>query len=187
MARYFYGRVSTEAQNLARQEEAANGLGIPEDNRYFDKISGAKREREGLDSLIAVLQEGDELYSLSLDRLSRSMTDLCSLMETFNGKGVSVHLLHENMTVNTSTPMGKLSFQLFACLAEFQRNCINQTCAEGRAAKIAAEGRCGGRKPVAESVKQNIWAMEARGCSVKEMMEVSGLARSTVYKVLKMR
>lgn len=184
MTKYFYGRVSTEQQNLARQTKAAEDIEITKENQFFDKISGAKRNRPALDEMISKLQPNDEIYSLSLDRLSRSVSDLCELMNIFEEKGVSVHLLHENMIVDTSTPMGKLSFQLFACIAEFQRNCINQSCAEGRAAKIDKEGKCGGRKPIAQTTKDNVKAMKDRGCSIKEIMKETNLARSTVYKVI---
>lgn len=183
----FYGRCSTEAQNLARQEEAAAELGIAEENRYFDKISGTKKSRPELDRMLANLEQGDEVFCLSLDRLSRSLQDLCSLMETLQEKGASVHLIHENMVVDTTSPMGKLSFNIFACLAEWQRECILQSCAEGRAAKIKAEGRCGGRKPIPQITKDNVCSMKERGCSIQEIMAETKLSRASVYNVLKER
>lgn len=187
MTKYFYGRVSTEHQNLARQIEVANSLGIEEQNQFFDKISGAKRSRPALDELIAILSPGDEVYSLSLCRLSRSVSDLCELMEIFQEKQVMVHLVHENMTVDTSTPMGKLSFQLFACIAEFQRGCINEACQEGRRVKIAKEGKCGGRNPISQATKETVWSLKDKGFGVKEIVEATNLSRSSVYNVLKER
>lgn len=187
MTRYFYGRVSTEHQNLARQQECANKLGIMAANQYFDKVSGAKRTRPALDELISVLQPNDEVYALSLCRLSRSVSDLCDLMEIFQEKRVTVHLEHENMTVDTSTPMGKLSFQLFACIAEFQRGCINEACREGREAKIAKDGKCGGRKPIPQSTKEVIYSMREKGYSVPEIKSEVKLSRSSIYNVLKER
>ena len=45
--KYFYGRVSTKDQNLARQLAAARAYtDIPEENIYCDKESGKNFERE---------------------------------------------------------------------------------------------------------------------------------------------
>lgn len=185
MAKIYYGRVSTESQNLARQIEAAERLEIDEKNRFFDKMTGTKRDRPELERMISILKPGDEIYALSLCRLSRSVSDLCDLMEIFQEKDVTVHLEHENMTVDTSTPMGKLSFQLFAVLAEFQRNSINEACREGREAKIAKDGRCGGRKAIPQTTKEVICSMKEKGYSVKEIVEETKLSRASIYNVLK--
>lgn len=185
MTKFFYGRVSTIEQNLERQRRAAMDNGVSPDNCYLDKITGTKIERPALSQLIEIIQEGDEVIILSLDRLSRSMTDLLNLVETFSNKGVSIRSIHEGMTLDNRTPTGKLTLSIFAAMAEFQRNVILNNCAEGRREKIAKEGRCGGRKPLSDAKKQMIIQMKNNGYSVKQIMEAAEVSKASIYRVIR--
>ena len=60
--KYFYARVSTKEQNLARQIETAEKYNIPTKNIYCDKISGRIKERPQYDILKERLVRGDEVY-----------------------------------------------------------------------------------------------------------------------------
>ena len=73
-----YARVSTRDQNLDLQTEALKAIGC---TRIFDDtISGAKRDRPGLERALEHLRAGDTLVVWKLDRLGRSVKDLVELV-----------------------------------------------------------------------------------------------------------
>lgn len=79
---YFYGRVSTREQNTARQEAAADALGIDTRHRYFDKITGKTFDRKNYNLLVGtheaapLLRKGDLLVIYSIDRLGRNYNEI---------------------------------------------------------------------------------------------------------------
>jgi len=105
-------------------------------------VSGAKANRVKLNELMEHVREGDVIVVWKLDRLGRSLRDLVSLMSKFQEKGVGFKSLQDN--IDTTTPMGKLNFHLFAALAEFERDIISERTKAGLSA-ARARGRKGGR------------------------------------------
>ena len=59
-----------------------------------------------------------------LDRLARALRQLIDTTVLLNERGVELHSLTEN--INTTTPSGKLTFHIFAALAEFERDLLRQ-------------------------------------------------------------
>lgn len=93
MAKYFFARVSSKDQNLARQIELARSLGIPEENIFCDKISGRKKERPEYDRGKALLVKGDEAYFDELDRVGRDKAMIKEELEWFKSQGVIVRVM----------------------------------------------------------------------------------------------
>lgn len=94
MAKYFAIRVSSKDQNFARQlAEAKKYADIPEENIFCDKISGRKKERPEYDRMKCLLQKGDEVYFMSLDRVGRDKALIKDELEWFKEKGVFVRIL----------------------------------------------------------------------------------------------
>lgn len=94
MAKYFAVRVSSKDQNFARQlAEAKKYADIPEENIFCDKISGRKKERPEYDRMKGLLQKGDEVYFMSLDRVGRDKALIKDELEWFKEKGVFVRIL----------------------------------------------------------------------------------------------
>lgn len=75
---YFYARVSTKDQNLARQLAEAKRLGIPDENVFHDKASGKNFDREDYNRLLGVLSAGDLVYFDELNRLGRDYDQIIS-------------------------------------------------------------------------------------------------------------
>lgn len=144
-----YARVSTEDQNLTLQTDALIQDGCKE--IFEEKISGAKKERPELDRLLSYVREGDIIVVWKLDRLGRSLKHLVELVESLLKKGVGLKSLND--PVDTSTSQGRFVFNLFAALAEFERDVIRERTMAGLKA-ARARGRVGGRKkgltPMAE-------------------------------------
>lgn len=173
-----YARVSTEQQNLDRQLDMLQRYGV--DYLYNEKMTGTKRNRPELEKLLERLTEGDTIVVESLSRLGRSTKDLIWLMETFNERGVNLVSLKESIDTTTST--GKLLFTLMSALAQFERDVLADRTREGLAA-ARARGRKGGRPPVdREAVRKAVKLYRTKEYSLKEIEELTGIKRSTLYR-----
>ena len=175
-----YARVSTEAQNLDRQLDALRKYGV--DVIYNEKMTGTKRDRPELTKLLDRISEGDTVVIESLSRLGRSTKDLIDLTELFEKKGV--HLVSLKESIDTSTSTGKLLFTLMSAIAQFERDVIADRTREGlRSAR--ARGRKGGRpKTDAESVKKAVKLYNTQQYTIKEIEEMTGVKKSTLYRNL---
>eukprot|EP00825_Cyclidium_porcatum_P041090 TRINITY_DN5323_c0_g1_i4.p2 TRINITY_DN5323_c0_g1~~TRINITY_DN5323_c0_g1_i4.p2 ORF type:complete len:197 (+),score=24.30 TRINITY_DN5323_c0_g1_i4:155-745(+) len=173
-----YARVSTDVQNLDRQIDALNKYGV--DILFNEKMSGTKRERPELNKLIERMSAGDTVVIESLSRLGRSTKDLIELIELFNGKGINLVSLKES--IDTSTSTGKLLFTLMSALAQFERDLISERTVEGLKA-ARARGRMGGRpKKNDDQVKKAVKMYNTKQYSLKEIEEMTGIKKSTLYR-----
>ena len=175
-----YARVSTEAQNLDRQLDALKKYGV--DHIYNEKMTGTKKNRPELAKLIDRMTEGDVVVIESLSRLGRSTKDLIELTELFQDRGV--HLVSLKESIDTSTSTGKLLFTLMSAIAQFERDTIADRTREGlRAAR--ARGRTGGRpKTDPNAVKKAVKLYQTGQCSIREIEELTGVKKSTLYRNL---
>ena len=78
---------------------------------------------------------GDVLVVWRLDRLGRTLRDLLAFVGVLEAQGVQFVSLTEQK--DTTTPMGKLVFQMFGALAEYEQGLIR----EGVLARAAAAVR----------------------------------------------
>ena len=179
-----YARVSTQDQKLELQIDELNKVGCQ--IIFQEKISGKKKERPELDKLQLQLRKGDILVVWKLDRLGRSIRDLIDLVTSFRENGVEFISIKDS--IDTGTATGRFTFNIFAALAEFEREIIREgTLAGLEAAK--ARGRKGGRKPglTKESVAKAKSAKvlyEIGEKTVEEIAEVLNISRATVYRYL---
>lgn len=132
-----YVRVSTADQNTASQEselkEWASRRGY-EPKLYRDQGQcGAREERPGLAALLADMRRGrvDMVAVWTLDRLARSLRHLLQLAEEFNT--LNVDLVSLNQSIDSSTPAGRLTYQVLGAVAEFEREMIRERVRAGLA------------------------------------------------------
>lgn len=182
-----YARVSTKEQNLSLQIDALTKEGCQK--VYQEKITGTSKNRPQLEALLSQLREGDVVVIWKLDRLGRSLKDLVALVAQIQERGAG--LLSLNDHINTTTPTGKLTFHLFAALAEFERDIISERTLAGLAS-ARARGRKGGRprglSKKAEHtaiIAQNLY--EERKLSVNQICDQLSISRRTLYKYLRHR
>lgn len=182
-----YARVSTKEQTLSLQLDALKKEGCKQ--IFQEKISGAKADRPELRKMINRLGEGDIIVTWKLDRLGRSLHDLVNLVNEIQDKGAGLKSLNDS--IDTTTSYGKLTFRLFASLAEFERDIIRERTKAGLEA-ARASGRKGGRpRGLSKEAKDKAIIAETlytKGeMSVTEICKHLGIARSTLYKYLKFR
>ncbi len=175
-----YSRISTADQTVDSQKDALEKAGV--DSIYSDIYTGTKASRPELDRLKEQLRSGDTIVVTRLDRLGRSTKDLLNLVSDLQEKGVHLEVLEQS--INTSTPEGKLFFTLVASFAEFEREIMRARTIDGLKA-ARARGKVGGRKSVMTTAKiSTAKQMYSDGKYVKEIAEVLGVSRPTVYRVL---
>lgn len=136
-----YARVSTLDQNPDLQFDALRAAGA--ERLFVDHASGADRDRPELAKCMAFLRRGDVLLFWKLDRLARSTAHLAQIAEACQARGVDMRCLTQ--PIDTSSPTGKLLFNLLASFAEFERDLIRERTLAGLAA-ARARGRVGGRR-----------------------------------------
>jgi len=182
-----YARVSTKDQSLNLQEDALKKAGCKK--IYSEQVSGAKANRAKLNELMGQIREGDIIVVWKLDRLGRSLRDLVSLMSRLQEMGVGFKSLQDN--IDTTTPMGKLNFHLFAALAEFERDIISERTKAGLSA-ARARGRKGGRpKGLSKKAKDKARLAESlykeRIRSISEICSHLEISKPTLYRYLRER
>ncbi|MFC1835010.1 recombinase family protein [Thermodesulfobacteriota bacterium] len=182
MDRYIgYARVSTEDQDLHMQTDELRRSGC--DLVFTDKASGAKSERPGLDECMNTLQEGDTLVVWRLDRLGRSMQHLVSVVTDLKQRGIGFKSLHDG-AIDTTTASGELIFNIFAALAQFERELIRERTRAGLSA-ARARGRTGGRKPVSPlnpKVRMAKKMHEDQSMSIAEICSTLKISKATFYR-----
>jgi len=176
-----YARVSTIGQNKELQLDALKKAGC--DRIFTDTVSGAKADRPGLRDALDYVRQSDCLVVWRLDRLGRSLKHLIATVEDLEAKGIGFASLQEGF--DTTTSGGKLVFQIFGALAEFERNLIRERTNAGLAA-ARARGRLGGRKKKLsdEQVVTMKRMADSRQHTIKEICAVMGITKPTFYKYI---
>jgi DNA invertase Pin-like site-specific DNA recombinase len=182
-----YARVSTREQSFNLQVDALRKAGC--EKVLQEVVSGAKAERPVLDALLADLRPGDVLVIWKLDRLGRSLRHLVELAGTLMERNVGLRSLND--PIDTTTPQGRLAFNLFASLAEFERDLIRERTQAGLIA-ARARGRMGGRpRGLPPEAERTACAAETlyreQRLSVREIADELGIAKSTLYAYLRHR
>lgn len=173
-----YRRVSSEEQNLDRQELAGC-------EKVFEEKASAGRgsERPELERLIEFARAGDEVIVHSIDRLARDLVDLQRLLERLNTKGVDVRFETENLAFSASSadPFAQLQLQLLGAFAQFERAIIRKRQAEG-IAKAKAKGVYRGRQPSIEP--DQVKELHRSGLGATAIAKQLGIGRASVYRLL---
>jgi DNA invertase Pin-like site-specific DNA recombinase len=144
-----YARVSTDDQDTAAQVAALKAAGC--ERIYREKASGGRWDRPELHRLLDQLRKGDVLVVWKLDRLSRSLRDVLTLMERLGETGAGFRSLTE--AIDTTTPAGRMMMQMVGAFAEFERAMLRERTKVGLDA-ARQDGRIGGRRPKLSSQQQ---------------------------------
>lgn len=134
-----YARVSTQEQETHAQIDALKGAGC--DVIHQEKRSGGSMSRPILLAMLDQLREGDTVLVYKLDRIARSLSDLLQIVSHINASGAEFRSMTEHF--DTSTPAGRLVFQLLGAMAEFERELIRERTRVGMKAAMARGAKPG--------------------------------------------
>lgn len=193
MKRYGYIRVSSVDQNEDRQLLALKKLKIASGRIYTDKLSGKNFERPNYKKMIEILESGDLLYVVSIDRLGRNYdeiqqqwrlltkeigVDICvidmPLLDTRNGKDLM------------GTFIADLVLQILSFVAENERDSIRKRQAEGIAVakeKGTSFGRPKQDKP--SNFNKIVHHWENKNLVLEDALRLSGMTKATFFRRVK--
>ena len=185
--KYGYARVSTKDQVLNLQMDALKTAGCHK--IFYEIAKGARADRPEWLKLLEEIQKGDTLIVWKLDRMGRSLHHLIKVVNDLIAKGVDIISIQDPL--NTTSAQGRLIFNMFASLAEFEKDLIRERTMAGLKS-ARARGRMGGRpKGLSEKAKKAACTAEAlylqNELKTDDIAEQLGISKTTLYKYLRAR
>ena len=194
---YFYTRVSTKDQNLARQlEEAKSYKDV--DEVFCDKQSGKTYDRPEYERLKSIVHRGDEVIVKEMDRLGRNKKATKEEIEWFKENGITLRILELPTTLIDfngqewiADMINNMLIEVLTTLAEQEVKKIDKRRAEGIAAMPIIDGkhfslkkgRAYGRQPilVGDDFQKFLKKQKDGQMTVAECCVALGISRSTWY------
>ena len=186
-----YGRVSTVNQStdiqLQECRQYAERCGYQVVGEYYDTISGttSKDDREALARLLedAFVRRFDTVVVYSIDRLGRSLKHCLDILDTLRER--QVQFVSIKQQIDTGSSVGKLIFEIFACLASYERTQILERTALGRERAKARGVKFGRKSKMNSSVAEAVRQLRGKGAGIKFIATSLEIGIGTVYKALK--
>ncbi len=191
-----YARVSSTDQNpeaqLTELREYANKRGFEIYREYVDYVTGdfKKRKRSKKQKGQAYLDLMEDARKRKIDcvlvwkydRFARSLSVLITDLEEFNNLGVDFISYTQN--IDTTTPIGRLFYNVIGSFAEFERETIVERVKAGLA-NAKAKGIQLGRPVKDETAPERILALRQEGLSLRQIGKIEGLTAPGVLKILR--
>ena len=184
-----YVRVSQDSQTVENQllvlNEVAPRSGWTIVHTFSDEgVSGAKGrdKRPGYDALLKAVarHEVQIVAAWSVDRLGRSLPDLVAFLSDIQAKGCDLYL--HQQAIDTSTPSGRMLFQMLGVFAEFERAILKSRISAGLARARANNVRIG-RPPMPISRAEKVRKALRDGHSIRAVAAATGVSTATVQRV----
>ncbi|MBL8084192.1 MAG: recombinase family protein [Candidatus Obscuribacter sp.] len=145
-------------------------------------MSGPATERPGFMKLVDRMEKGDVLVVTKLDRLGCNAMDVRSTVELLAGRGVRVHCLALG-GVDLTSAAGKMTMQVIAAVAEFEKDLLVERTKPG-IARARSAGKQFGRPPSLDQAEHKAVLRRLRaGVSIAEVAREFSTSRQTVLRV----
>lgn len=186
---YGYCRVSTKAQekdgNSLEDQEARILEKYPSAIIYKEAYTGTKLDRPVFNEVVSMLQSGDTLACVKMDRFARNTVEGINVVRKLFKRGVSIHIF--NVGLLEDSPMGNFFLTVMLAVAELERNQIIERTQMGRrVAKEKAEARgekfIDGRPPKYTDQQLAEAAELLYEYSYKEVVQMTGIPKSTLIR-----
>jgi DNA invertase Pin-like site-specific DNA recombinase len=176
-----YARVSTHDQKLDTQRSALRTAGC--EHIFEKKHSATRGSLPARDRLLTFARPGDVLVVWRLDRLGRSLRDLVELVAELDNRGVELRSLRESL--DTTTPAGKLTFHIFAALAEMEAEILRDRTRAGLDSARRRGTKLGRPRLLnPDQVEMARTLMTNPALSASKVAQQLGVHRSTLYRSL---
>ena len=180
MAIVGYARVSSVGQSLDVQLSKLSEYGCTK--VYQEKRSGTTADRPELKACLDYVRDSDVLVITKLDRLARSTLHLTQLADGLSNKGVELVVIDQS--IDTSTPTGKLLFNMLASIAEFETELRKERQYEG-IAKAKADGvKFGAKAKLTDEEVEQMKSDRESGVLIKDLMNQYNISKASVYRLL---
>jgi DNA invertase Pin-like site-specific DNA recombinase len=176
-----YARTSTldQKHGLQAQIEELTEAGV--EKIFREQLSSVDKHREQLEAAIDFVRSGDELIVTKLDRLARSVADLVEIEKRLAKKGVALRVLSPSLDTSSST--GRLSFNVIASVAQFEREIMLERQREG-IVRAKRAGKYKGRAPTARRKSAEVRELRQKGVQAATIARTLGMSRRSVYRCL---
>lgn len=188
---YGYARCSTDEtkQDINRQVRELKALGAKDETIYLEYQSGTKTDRVELNKVLSIINTGDTLLATEVSRITRSTSQLCSIVEMAKSK--KIKLILGNFVVDCSSeldPMTEGMLKMMGVFAELERNMTVQRIRSGMA-NAKAKGKVIGRPSLTETQVPSTFyryyhKYKSGEINKTELARLCNLARSSVYRYL---
>jgi len=122
----------------------------------------------------------DIVMAWAIDRVGRSLNDLLDTIQHLEACGVDLYL--DQQAIDTTTPMGKLVFQLIGAFAEFERTMIRQRIKAGLK-RAVAQGVKLGRPKIDGATERKVRRQLAKGIGILKVARSLGIGTGTVQRI----
>lgn len=178
---YGYARVSTDDQTCENQRLTIQAK-YPDLKKWYqdEGVSGTvpAAQRPALAKVLELVEAGDTLVVVAIDRLGRDTLDVLNTVETLKKKGVSVVSLRENFDM--TTPIGGFMLTLLAGLASLEKATIKERQLAG-IKRARAEGKNLGKIKTIDDNQVAKWR-EANNASIAQTAKHFGISLSSVKR-----
>lgn len=188
-----YSRVSTTNQSVDNQirvlTDVCERFNYVIVDSYVDEgVSGSKgrEHRKEFDRMCKDMVRGKfhRILVWDISRLGRSLTHLVEFLNDLHSIGVNLYI-HQS-GIDTSTPTGKMMFQMIGVFSEFEREMIRERVKVGLE-RVKSKGKKLGRpKLLTEDVVWNIWKLRDEGLSNRKISTELNVSHVSVGNVLKL-
>jgi DNA invertase Pin-like site-specific DNA recombinase len=188
---YGYARTSTFDQQygLEDQIEQLNKAGC--DQVFSEQVSATNMEaRTQWSAMMQRLVAGDIVTICKIDRAARNIADMVSITKSLANIGASIRIL--DMNIDTTTATGTLMLNIFASVAQFERDQmlvrqrIGIEAAKQKDKTLPLDERTyKGAKPTARAKSASVHALLAAGHTKEEVARALNIGIASVYRILK--
>ena len=185
-----YGRVSTSDQTTDNQiyklKEIIEINGWDQVDFYVDEgISGTKGrdKRPEFDRMCKdmVRRKFNRILVWDVSRLGRSLQHLVEFLNDVNSLGINLYIHQSGL--DTSTPSGRMMFQMVGVFSEFERSMISERVKLGLQ-RVQKQGRRLGRpKTVTSELRDQVCHLLDQGKSYNFINRELGTPKSTISRI----
>lgn len=155
---------------------------------YSDRVSGGKASRPALDKMVLAMRAGkvERIVSFALDRIGRSLTHLCLLVDEMTRLGVPLICTSQGIDTSGNCPAAKLQLDVLKAVCEFEKNIIRDRVNAGLAAfRKNNPNRRLGRPSTLHKRRDEVIELKTKGLGIRAIARDLKMAPASVYKILK--
>ncbi|MES2128474.1 MAG: recombinase family protein [Pseudomonadota bacterium] len=191
MTNYGYARTSTFDQQYGLEDQIAQLNKAECDKVFSEQVSATDMyARTQWAELMKGLKEGDVVTITKIDRAARNIADMVAITKSLADKGASIRIL--DMNIDTTTATGTLMLNIFASVAQFERDQmlvrqrIGIEAAKLKDKDLPLEQRTyKGAKPTARAKAASVHALLAAGHSKEQVAKDLKIGIASVYRIIK--
>ena len=186
-----YGRVSTQDQTCENQVQFLKQI-IEQNNwelidTYLDHgISGTKgrTKRPEFDRLCKdmVRQKFDKVMVWDISRLGRSLQHLVEFLN--EAMAVNCDMYIHQSGLDTSTPSGRMLFQVVGVFSEFEREMISERVKLGLQRLKSSGKKLGRPKRINANIETEVMKLSAEGKSLTSIAKALSISKTSTYRII---